>query len=457
MDGFKKRLKKSIRLRLSFWLSIAVFLIALLAGTFSFVSAFNEAHELQDDVLEQIAALFDQQHLPLTHLDDSGREHGSDEESRVIVQYLSGTPNHQESTNTEAPLPFPADLSDGMHTLQLGDEEYRVLVKTMANGERIAVAQETDERDEMARESALRTLMPFLILMPVLLLVIADLVRKLFQPITLLSNEIDKRSEQDLHSIETKELPIEVRPFIVAINRLLERVSQSMDEQRRFVANAAHELRSPLTALSLQAERLADAEMSEQAHERLATLRQGIERGRHLLDQLLALAKAHSTQAEPLSSISLQDIYKRVLEDLMPLADAKKIDLGVESASDARVFAREMDLITLIKNLVDNAIRYTPEEGRIDLSITASEHDVKLQVKDTGPGIPTTELERVFDPFYRVLGNQQVGSGLGLSIVKTIAERIGAKVQLSFSDEKRETGLCVSIIFTFNNTSLKQN
>jgi two-component system OmpR family sensor kinase len=149
-----------------------------------------------------------------------------------------------------------------------------VLVKTTASGERIAVAQESGFRNEIARD-ALRTVMPFLILVPVLLLIVADLVRKMFQPIAALSKEIDQRAEQELHPVEDRHLPVEVRPFAVAINRLLARVGQSMESQRRFVADAAHELRSPLTAMSLQAERLAEAEMSSVARERLTVCAKG--------------------------------------------------------------------------------------------------------------------------------------------------------------------------------------
>ena len=241
-------------------------------------------------------------------------------------------------------------------------------------------------------------------------------------------------------------LPAEVRPFAVAINRLLARVSQSMESQRRFVADAAHELRSPLTAMSLQAERLAEAEMSSVARERLTVLRQGIERGRSLLDQLLTLAKVQSAADSPKSPVSVQSIYRRVLEDLMPLAEAKHIDIGVEGTQDAEVWASELDMIALVKNLVDNAIRYTPEEGRVDLSVGVSEEKAELRVRDSGPGIPLAERDRVFDPFYRTLGSEQIGSGLGLSIVQTIAHRIGAEIRLDFVDETQQTGLKVSVI-----------
>lgn len=445
MDGFKKRLNESIQLKLSFSLSVAILVIAIVAGLFSFVSAFDEAHELQDDTLRQVAALFDGQHLPSPHLGDDGRAKNSDEESRVVVQYLVEGGETIDPGGTDVPLALPITLPDGLQTLDVGGEPFRVLVKTTVGGERIAVAQETGVRNEIARDSALRTLMPFLILVPILLLVVADLVRKLFRPIASLSAEIDQRAEQELHPIEESHLPVEVRPFGVAINRLLARVDVAMATQRRFVADAAHELRSPLTALSLQAERLADADISDLARERLKTLRQGIERGRKLLDQLLTLAKMESMLELPKSSVSVQHVYRLVLEDLMPLAEAKNIDIGIEGERDVQLWINELDLVALVKNLVDNAIRYTPEGGKVDISVAKEGSRAILRVQDTGPGIPPTERARVFDPFYRILGSNQVGSGLGLSIVKAISDRIGGVIQLGASELDYRTGLSVSV------------
>lgn len=446
MDGFKKRLNESIQLKLSFSLSLSILFVAAVAGVFSFMSAFNEAHELQDDTLRQVAALFNRQNLPPALLGGDSRAKDSEEESRVTVQYLAGGSKVAGIGDAQAPLPLPAALPDGLQTLVVGGEPFRVLVKTTASGERIAVAQETGVRNEIARDSALRTLMPLLILVPILLLIVADLVRKMFRPISALSTEIDQRAEQALHPVEEFHLPVEVRPFAVAINRLLARVAQSMDAQRRFVADAAHELRSPLTALSLQAERLSEATMSGPARERLIALRQGIERERNLLEQLLTLAKAQAVPPSPPSPVSVQHVYRRVLEDLMPLAEAKRIDIGVEGEQDAQVLANEFDLIAVIKNLVDNAIRYTPDGGRVDLSVSITDGRATMQIKDSGPGIPTGERERVFDPFYRALGSNQAGSGLGLSIVKAISNRIGAEVRLAFSDEAKRSGLCVSVV-----------
>lgn len=445
MDGLKKRLNESIQFKLSFTLSLVILVVAVVAGVFSFLSAFDEAHELQDDVLRQVAHLTDRQRLSPAPLHPEAILKDSDEESRVIVQRLGDGNPSTVAVDNGGLLPLPATLADGLNTLKVSGETFRVLVKTTAAGERIAVAQESGFRDEIARDSALRTVMPFLILVPVLLLIVADLVNKMFRPIAALSKELDQRAEQELHAIEDRHLPAEVRPFVVAINRLLARVAQAMDTQRRFVADAAHELRSPLTALSLQAERLAEADMSGQARERLVTLRQGIARGSNLLDQLLTLAKAQAALDRPQSAVSVQRVYRRVLEDILPLAEDKHIDIGVEGDQDAQLWVNELDVLAIVKNLVDNAIRYTPDGGRVDLSVTMEEGRAILRIQDSGPGIQVAERERVFDPFFRTLGGDQVGSGLGLSIVKAITDRIGAEIKLGFSDKVAHSGLCVCV------------
>jgi len=445
MDGKKVGMTTSLQRRLSLGLMLAILSVALIAGAFSFFSAFAEAHESQDDVLRQVATLFDRHHLIPSKGGEWGKEADSNAESNVFVQVLSTPPLASREPPPSSGLSLPGDLADGMHTVVAGHDTYRVLVRTLENGQHLAVAQETAVRDELARDSALRTLMPFLILFPILLFVVADLVRKIFRPVSNLAGELDQRGEQELHPVATESLPTEIRPFIDAINRLLGRVEQSVEAERRFVADAAHELRTPLAAMSLQAERLAEAEMSEKATERLNTLRQGIARGRALLDQLLALARVQVAISEPDGAVSVQRVYRRVLEDLMPLAEAKDIDIGILSATDANVLVREIDLIALVKNLVDNAIRYTPSGGRVDLSIATTSGVTTLVVEDTGPGIPEAELGRVFDPFYRVLGSNEIGSGLGLSIVKTIADRLGATIVLGPVDGQVPEGLRVAV------------
>lgn len=441
MDGFKRRLKDSVQLRLSIWLAFAIIAVALVAGSISFASAYNEAHELQDETLRQIAFLFDSSHLPSTTSRINGKLNDQDEDERVIVQYLQPI----QGMHLSGPLLLPATLQDGFNTLTRAGSSYRVFVRSLTSGTRIAIAQETDVRDDAAFGSALRTVMPIFVLVPLLLVVVARLVRIMFQPIADLSSEIDQRSELELHPLSPEPLPLEVRPFIVAINRLLGRVSQSVAAQRRFVADAAHELRSPLTALSLQAERLASADMSAAARERLSVLRKGIERSRSLLDQLLTLARTQSDTVPISTMVSVKKVYRHVLEDLMPIADEKHIDIGVEGDIDAEIAANEFELTTLVQNLVSNALRYTPEGGRVDLSLRKLEDRTVLQVVDSGPGIAPEERERVFSPFYRILGSDEIGSGLGLSIVKMIADRLGAQVHLAYANEQDCTGLHVTV------------
>jgi two-component system OmpR family sensor kinase len=143
--------------------------------------------------------------------------------------------------------------------------------------------------------------------------------------------------------------------------------------------------------------------------------------------------------------VSIHAVFRRVLEDLLPLAEHKNIDIGVESLMDVQVIINEMDLFILLKNLVDNAIRYTPSGGRVDLKVGLDRETVIIEIKDSGPGISVAEQLLVFDPFYRSLGTEETGSGLGLSIVMAIADRTGARIQLSFSDEVKQSGLRVSV------------
>jgi len=452
MDGRQIKASASLQMRLSLSLSLVILAVALVAGAFSFYAAFDEAHEWQDNVLRQVVVLSGEQH-PIMARKGRGATMAKDmDNDPIIVQFIRPT---QVSSKNSMVKDFvlPDNLPEGIQTVQIGKDTYRIFIKNLGSGERLAVVQSTGERDEMARDGALRTLLPFLILVPVLLFIIGKIIRQILAPVTVVAGEIDTRKELELHPIVPDMLPIEIRPFVIAINRLFDRIRQSMELQRRFVADAAHELRSPLTALSLQAERLANTELSVTAQERLADLREGIERSRILLNQLLAFARAQATVDQTVKPVSVQHIFRLVLENLMPLAEVKDIDIGVVGATDVKVNVSEMDLITLIRNLVTNAIQYIPPGGRIDLSVEKTSKGVVINVKDNGPGISDEERKRVFDPFYRILGNDETGSGLGLSIVQAIADRIGAIVRLENSDNNSKTGLSVTVVFCNDETS----
>ena len=249
-------------------------------------------------------------------------------------------------------------------------------------------------------------------------------------PIEELAHRMDQRTDHELGQVPTDGIPIEVRPFVGAINRLLARVTQSVETQKRFIADAAHELRSPLTALSLQAESLDSVNLSEPNQLKIQRLKEGLLRARNLLEQLLTLARTQGHLQNVSTSVSVGEIFRRVLEDLMPLALRKQLDIGVVSEEDVTLFGNETEISTLIKNIVDNAIRYTPEGGQIDLSVGVNNEKVNIIVHDSGAGIPPEEIDRVFDPFFRVAGNQEIGSGLGLSIVKNIIEKMNGHIYL---------------------------
>ena len=432
MDGFQRKVTQSLQFKLSVWLSSAILLIALAAGFFSLKSAIGDANELQDDQLKHVASLINRHYLPIAQAEAQKNVPDTDPHSRFIVQRLPAR-GAAAPASTAGSLALPADLPDGIQTVTVGHDTWRLFVRTLDTETRVVIGQPTTDREEITQDIALRTLMPFMVLLPLLLLLSGVLIRQIFKPLKQLTADLDRRAEQDLRAVSDAHVPSEIRPFVMAINHLLSRVAQSMALQRRFVANAAHELRSPLTALSLQAERLEAADMSAEARERLGALQNGLDRTRALLNQLLALARAQETAEPAVAAVSIRQVFRQVLEDSMPLAEARHIDLGVVGDADAWVAAHEVDLKILIKNLVDNAIRYTPIGGRVDVSVQTSPNHVTLQVDDTGPGIPEHERERVFDPFYRVLGNDEAGSGLGLSIVKTIAARLGAAISLGQS------------------------
>jgi len=318
--------RRSLQFRLSLWLSLTIILVAAAAGYLSFSSAFDEAIELQDDQLRQTAALLQRQLVSSPPTEVAGPP-DADPESRLIV--LTSHPHEAWKPEDVAPGLRP-DLPDGLQTAAIGGSPWRLFVSTDERGFRVAIGQKTTVRDEIANKSALRTVAPLLSLVLLLPLLVGYLIRRMLQPLKIMAANLEFRSEPVWQEIADGGLPSEIRPFVVAIKRLLARVAQSVAAQRRFLADAAHELRSPLTALSLQAERLEAAEMPEEARIRLAALRRGIGRTRNLLDQLLALARAQSPTGEARPA-RLICVFRQVLEDLLQYPN------GLNRLGDSRI------------------------------------------------------------------------------------------------------------------------
>ncbi len=443
MDGRKSKLSDSLQFRLSVGMASAILAMALVAGLFSYWWAFEEAIELQDEQLIRLSALVNHQRIVQPAANTPIEVSSADPESHFVVQWLDSTP---EQGVIELPG-LPADLPEGLQTRLVENTSWRLLVKTFQNGARIVVGQQTEVRDELARNSALNTLIPLFILIPLLLLWVGYLIRQVFAPLKKMALQLDQSTDNNLTSLPETDLATEISPFVGAINHLLTRVRDSIAQQRQFVRDAAHELRSPLTAISLQAERLVELSSGQDnIHQRLINLHRATERTRILIEQLLTMARAQDKHISVNSQLSVKALLRELLEDLLPLAAVKKIDIAV-IGNDVQVYSQAIDLQILLKNLIENAIHYTPAQGHIEIVLSENNHCAEVLVRDSGPGIAIADQTRVFDPFYRVLGNDQPGSGLGLSIVRTIANRLNLKVRLYNNDAAEQTGLCVQVTF----------
>lgn len=422
MHHFIQTLKQSLQVRISIALILMFLPLSIIAGAFSYYQTYHEAEELQDDLLRQTAAYINPKTTDYTQI-------GS--ENHILIQTFG-----QEDT-----VPLSNTLGEGFHTIKGGvddddgddDDEYRAYIHQTPQG-KIAVLQETEYRDDLAATAAYQSVLPLLIALPLMILLTVWITYRAMRPVKTLSASLGQRRSDDLSPLDGEGVPSEIQGFVTAINQLLQRTGENIRRQQRFIADAAHELRSPLTALSLQAERLTKLPQSDEAREQTGLILQSIQRNRHLLEQLLTHVRAQGSETQRnLTDISLQAQFRRVLQELMPLALNKQQDIGVAVENDLRIRADDTEIYTLIKTFTDNAIRYTPAGGRIDIGFSETPTTLTIWVEDDGPGIPAAERSRVTDAFYRILGTEQQGTGLGLSIADAIAKRYGGKLILADS------------------------
>jgi two-component system, OmpR family, sensor kinase len=283
----------------------------------------------------------------------------------------------------------------------------------------------------------------------VLLLVIWFAVAHVLEPVRRLTGQVRARRVDALDALPDTPLPEEVQPLVTALNELLARLRAALERERAFMADAAHELRSPLTALHLQMGMLAKASDESERRHAMTTLSAGVQRAIRLVEQMLALARQEPRADAPRLPVRLDDLAREVVSELVPLADAGHIDLGV-SRADAAVVTGDADALrTLLRNLIDNAVRYTPAGGQVDVAIEAPPaggmRGALLTVSDNGPGISAQDRARVFDRFYRRAGTQPPGSGLGLAIVRAIVAAHGATITLGEGGGGK--GLSVAVSF----------
>ena len=422
-------------LRRTLLLSLLGALVAVFvgAGFATFMTARAEIDDLMDYQLRQLALslrdpLFGRPVAPAV---------APEESLDFIIQVWDNSGVQLYLSRPHSVLPALAQL--GYSVMQTPEGEWRTFAIPLRDRV-VQVAQPMAVRNRMAADAALRTLLPLLAAIPLFAVLIWYLVGRGLQPLERLARDVASRRPDALQPLLAERVPEEAQPIVHALNQLLGRLDNTLAAQRAFVADAAHELRTPLAALQIQlqlCERASDAQTRAAA---MMELRAGLQRATHMVQQLLTLARQEpgAMPPSPQAPARLADISRQTLADHAQLADARRIDLGATELDDELVVHGEAAALhTLASNLIDNAIHYTPEGGQVDVSVHCEAEDGQarywLTVCDSGPGIPPEERERVFDRFYRRPGQAESGTGLGLAIVRSIAERHGASLVLDAS------------------------
>jgi len=432
----------SLRARLLVYLLGAIALTVTVQATMAYRTALAETDAVFDYHMRQ-TALSLSRGVPYVPEAPQAPEPATENfDFMVQIWTLDGLSVFQSAAR--AVLPQRAVL--GFSTVAARGGQYRVFsIETPFQV--IQVAQDLAVRRSMARTLALRTVAPVALLMPLLMAVAWWVVTSSMRPLVRVRRQLAGRSAEDLAPVGEQGLPEEVRPLVHELNLLFDRLRQAFDAQQHFVADAAHELRTPLAALKLQLEALRRAPDDEARGRATARLAAGLERASRLVDQLLVLARQQAgvAGAQPAAPVALDEVVRLALADAAPAAQAKGIDLGLLKAETVTVQGHADSLRALLGNLLGNALKYTPAGGRVDLALSRDGEAVRLVVEDSGPGIPAADRARVLDRFYRVPGASEPGSGLGLAIVKAIAELHGAA--LALDESPRLGGLRVTLRF----------
>jgi two-component system sensor histidine kinase QseC len=439
----------SLRLRLVLLLSLALGLAWAAAAWFTHAEARHEIDALFDAQLAQSAQVL----LGTTRHELHERIERGDDEIPVSHEYEQKLAfqiwdeNGLLMRSSAAPATALGNNAPGYSDVIINEQPWRVLTRWDARHEfMIQVAEPLAGRERLARHIALKMLLPSLLILPLLALLIWLAVGAGLQPLKRLKQEVKQRAADRLEPVGMAGVPDEVVPLAQALNDLFARLQRAFDGERRFTADAAHELRTPLAALKTQGQVALRATDESERRTALENVLRGVDRATHLLEQMLTLARVDpETAATGHAPVELRSLAAEALADLAPLAHAGQIELALEEGPSCRVLGNPAQLAVLLRNLLDNAVRYTPAGGNVSLALQ-DEGDIILEVRDTGPGIPEGERSRALERFYRVPGSGVEGSGLGLSIVRRIAELHHARLELS--DNENGQGLRVRVIFT---------
>ncbi|MDI3380373.1 ATP-binding protein [Xenophilus aerolatus] len=431
----------SLRARLLWFLLAAIVLAGAVQALVTYRTVLREADEIFDYHMQQMAMSL-RSGLPPSAAVSGLR--GGEQNFEFVVQVWTADGERIFESAEEAALPQRAVL--GFSDVNARGTTYRVF-SLQARGLVIQVAQDMAARRQMAGTLALRTVGPVVLMAPMLMLVVWWVVSGSLAPVARVRRQVATRQADDLSPVSEDGLPEEVRPLVHELNLLFDRVRHAFEAQKHFVADAAHELRSPLAALKLQVQGLRRAQDDGARDVAVQRLWAGIDRATRLVEQLLALARQEASAAAgaPGESVDLVQVARLAIGDVVPAAQARRIDVGLGRADAAIVQGHPEALRMMVRNLADNAIKYTPEGGRVDVEIAATPAGIEVHVEDSGPGLPEAERERVLDRFYRSGEPQAPGSGLGLAIVRSVAQLHGATVRLEASS--RLGGLRAVVLF----------
>lgn len=444
-------MKYSIKRFLLIYIMLAVLLTYVAISFASYWVSKEELDELYDANLQQVAHAIAAQRFAVndSNLDNKYQGHKSiqsegnliESEEEFYIRVIAQDGHVIYVSHPEAKVPVPSTL--GLSTQQYQNKQWRFF-SLKVNQETIQVAQSLRLRKNTIKETALSLMASQLLFIPVLIALIFFAIRKALYPLLVLSIEINRRDNSDLKPFADDQVPVEIKPLVQSINVFMGKLSDMVALLKRFTSDAAHELRTPITALKLQLTLIEQAKSNDERELAIQQLKNGINRSEQLVSQLLTLARIEpNSRMREVQALNLLELVKESIQDLLPLAYEKSIDLGLNTANEIEIMGVGHEIKVLINNLVDNAIRYTPHHGRVDISLFHDSEHIILEVSDTGTGISGVDFEHVFDRFYRGDHKNISGSGLGLSIVKEIAVQHDAKVELT----NLNPGFSIQVIF----------
>lgn len=436
----------SLRRTLIAAFSILLTVVGGLASVYAYFNARSEAWGILDLQQRQIARFIGDgsgvaetaAHLP---------PHEDDEDFVVQVRFADGRP----PITSDDRVVFPATTPAGFSEFTDSGQHWRLF--TMTEGSRtVRVAQQTSEREELAADAAWNSSMPFVVAIPLSWLVVYFLAGAILRRLDVIAEQVARRGTGDVAPVDAAAAPAEVRPLLNAMNRSFAGLSGALEQQKRFVADAAHELRTPLAALTLQIGNIQSRNRDLELAQPIEALVKGVRRASNVTSQLLKLAREDSASAGSAGqAVVLDRLVLEALGTLVPFAEEKGVDLGLTACESVTVTGQEQELLTLCEILIDNAVRYTGAGGAVDVSVTHPSAGPTITVTDTGPGIPPESLERVFDRFYRINEADGLGTGLGLPIARIIATRQGAA--LSLENRRDRSGIVARIVFERSGTA----